>query len=121
MFLHLSVILFTGGVCASVHAGIHTHPLDRYTPLGRYTPRQVHPLGRYTSRAGTPPHAGTPLLGRYTLPTTVIAADGTHPTGMLSCHTTVLFQRYGQFRGEIDCSRNSQGCARFGEIWTIFT
>ena len=26
MFLHLSVILFTGGVSASVHAGIHNPP-----------------------------------------------------------------------------------------------
>ena len=41
MFSQVSVILFIGGVSASVHAGIHT-------PLGRYTPRQVHlPLGRY--------------------------------------------------------------------------
>ena len=73
----LSVILFTEG-----------EYLSRYTPLGRYTPWQVHPswagtpLGRYTPQAGTPPppfqvhpQAGTLpppgqvhplLLGRYT-------------------------------------------------------
>ena len=52
MFLHLSVILFTGGVSASVHAGIHpwegTPPWQVYTPLGRYSP------------AGTPHWVGTP-------------------------------------------------------------
>ena len=43
-----------------MHAGIH--------------PGQVHP------RAGTPPRrAGTPP------PTTITAADGTHPTGMPFC------------------------------------
>ena len=69
------------------------HPLAG-TPPGRYTPRQVH------LRAGTPPgqvHLPgryTPQMGRYppsrytpgeVSPRTVIAADGTYPTGMLSC------------------------------------
>ena len=85
MFLHLSVILFTGG---STWAGTpgQVHPPGRYTPqqvhphphpLGRYTPwagtsqagtppGQVHPLGRYTPPwAGTPPGKYTPP-GRYT-------------------------------------------------------
>ena len=48
IFLHLSVILFTGGVPGQV-------PPSRYTPLGRYPP------GRYT-----PPWAGTPPMSRYT-------------------------------------------------------
>ena len=54
-FLHLSVILFTGG---STWAG---------SPPGRYTPWQVHPLagtppGRYPL-AGTPPWQVHPLAG----------------------------------------------------------
>ena len=73
MFLHLSVILFTGG-SASVHAGIphphtpgstpqeaHTHP-RKYTPLGS-TP---HPPGstppRSTPLGNTPPRSITPLF-----------------------------------------------------------
>ena len=59
IFLHLSVILFTGGV-----------------------PGQVHPLGRYTLLAGTPP-------GRYIPRQCMLGygqqAGGTHPTGMHSC------------------------------------
>ena len=85
IFLHLSVILFTGG---GTWPGT---PLGRYTPLpGRYTPWQVHPPGQVHPSgqvhpppgqvhplAGTPPWAGTPPLagtppgqvhppGRYT-------------------------------------------------------
>ena len=51
MFLHLSV-------SHSVQRGEY---LGRYTPLGRYNPRQVHPLGRYTHPPGRyTPRAGTP-------------------------------------------------------------
>ena len=62
MFLHMSVILSTGG---STWVGTPHPP-------GRYTPRQVHPqagtpLGRYTPWAGTPtPGQVHPPLGRYT-------------------------------------------------------
>ena len=85
MFLHLSVILFTGG---STWAG---PPGTRYTPPGMYSPGQVppplgpgtptrqvhrpdqvHPLGRY------PPTRYTPQL-------TATVADGMHPSGMHSC------------------------------------
>ena len=52
MFLHLSVILFTGGVSASVHAGIHTL-------LGRHTPGQT-PLGQTHPWSRHPPPAHTP-------------------------------------------------------------
>ena len=56
IFLHLSVILFTGG---GEYLGRYTpsrytppsgtpHPPGRYTPLGRHTPWKVHPPGRYT-------------------------------------------------------------------------
>ena len=59
IFLHLSVILFTGGSTWAgtpwqVHPQAGTHP--RQVP-----PRQVHSLGRYTSQTGTLP------MGRYTL------------------------------------------------------
>ena len=50
MFLHVSVILLTGGVSASVHAGIH-HPPWEQTP----TP------GADTSPGANTPGADTPL------------------------------------------------------------
>ena len=72
MFLHLSV-------SHSVYRGCLPHWMLGYTPppagtpLDRYIPwADTHP-GRYIPPAGTP------------LPITVTAADGTHPTGMLSC------------------------------------
>ena len=54
MFLHLSVILFTGGVSASVHAGIHP-PEQTPTPHWEQTPPSKH----------TPPWEQTPpcMLG----------------------------------------------------------
>ena len=56
MFLHVSVILFTGGEY------LGRYPPGRYT---RYTPRQVHPPGGYTRpqdryTPGQVPPAGTP-------------------------------------------------------------
>ena len=79
IFLHLSVILFTGGVPGQVPPGSYT-PRDQVHPLGpgtsprtRYTPQdQVHPLPRtrYTPLPGTrytprtrytPQGPGTPL------------------------------------------------------------
>ena len=50
LFLHVSVIMFTGE--GSTWAGT---PPGRYTPLGRYTPGQVH-----SPWAGTPLWVGTP-------------------------------------------------------------
>ena len=72
MFLHMSVILFTGGG-GGTWAG---------------TPRAGTPQGRYTSQAGTPPPGRYPprqvhpwqcMLG-YGQQT-----GGTHPTGIHSC------------------------------------
>ena len=85
-FLHLSVILFTGG---STWAGApprdQVPPGTRYTPLGSGTPwDQVHsPRTRYTPLgpgAPSPRDQVHPPGTRYT-------ADGygTHPTGMHSC------------------------------------
>ena len=78
IFLHLSVILFTGG-------GEVPGKVPR--PPGRYTPWQLHPPAG-TPPAGTPPWAGTPppwasitppgqvppLPGRYALPQQCILA-----------------------------------------------
>ena len=54
IFLHLSVILFTGRVSASVHAGIPPPRADTPAPRGR------HPLGADTPRSRHPPGADTP-------------------------------------------------------------
>ena len=80
IFLHLSVILFTGGVPPG-----QVHPPGRYTPLGRFTPPdrspwtgtpwqvhqpwQVHPHGKVHAPPGqVHPPAGTPPTppARYT-------------------------------------------------------
>ena len=67
MFLHLSVILFTGGVSASVHAGVPIpYPLGADIPWEK-TPQEQKPPTPH------PQHTATP-------------ADGTHPTGMHSCY-----------------------------------
>ena len=68
--------------CLSVHRGVY---LPRYTPLGRYTPRQVH-----RPKAGTPP-------GRYTPQQQCMLAYGqqagdTHPTAMHSCSLVITPQ-----------------------------
>ena len=66
IFLHLSVILFTGGSTWAGTPPRQVHPNPRQVhPLGRY------PSGRYTPLVGTPPRqvplwAGTPSPGRYT-------------------------------------------------------
>ena len=59
MFLHLSVIIFTGGV----------HPLGRALPLGRQSPPGRHlPLSRHSPRQTLPPSEQTPPLDRHTPP-----------------------------------------------------
>ena len=97
MFLHLSVILFTGGVSAPVHAGIHTplgrHPLGRHPPaqcmLGYTPPPPAQCILGYTSPC--PVHAGnTPPCPVHAGIHMATAADGTHPTGLHSC-LNVLF------------------------------
>ena len=80
MFLHASVILSTGGVSASVHAGIHNPPQSRHppspgskhTPPGADPPRD--PPGSRLPRADTPPTRADnppsrhPLHSRHPLP-----------------------------------------------------
>ena len=79
MFLHLSVILFTGG-CVSQHAMGQTPP--RHTPLVRHppgadTPWADIPLGRHL-----PPLSDTTGNGEQVV--------GTHPTGMHTCFPIIF-------------------------------
>ena len=63
-----------------MEGGVHHlrgRPRSGQTPSGQTPPRQ------------TPPWADTPP-GRHSLPETATAADGTHPTGMLSCRYIIL-------------------------------
>ena len=60
IFLHLSVILFTGGVSASVHAGIPHPPGSRHPPGADNPPRSRSPLEQ-TRREQTPPGSRHPL------------------------------------------------------------
>ena len=78
MFLHVSVILFTGGVL-SQHAlqVVSQHALQQGGLL----------LGGGSAPRGVPAQGGC-LLGRCGDPPqsqTATVADGTYPTGMLSC------------------------------------
>ena len=93
MFLHLSGILFTGGVSGPVHAAIHTPWED--IPLGR--PWSDILPGRHPLPGQTPPWADTHPLGRHTPPGQTHTpwsdmlgysqqACGMHPTGMHSCY-----------------------------------
>ena len=77
----------------SVHAGIHT-PLDRHPcpleahPLGSAPPRKHTPLGSTSTPRSTPSQEAQPLFP------TITAADGTHPTRMLSCSSFVFVKRH---------------------------
>ena len=62
MILHLSVILFTRGVSASVHAGIHT-PWEQTHSLGADTPRSRHPWEQTPSQEQTSPRIRHPPPG----------------------------------------------------------
>ena len=75
MFSQVCVILFTGGVSASVHAGIHTPPLGADTPHGADTPPGAdtpwsrHPPGTDTHLPGSrPPGADTPQQTPWSRP-----------------------------------------------------
>ena len=76
--LHLSVILFTGGVLPHCMLGYTPPPGTR----GRHPPGEDTPQGHTTppgQRHSAPP-PGTVYAGRYGQ-----QAGGTHPTGMQSC------------------------------------
>ena len=101
IFLHLSVILFMGGVSASVHAGIPTLP-DWTPPRADTPPREQTPsLGADTPQSRNPPGADSPpgadtpgvdtpppeadTLPRKQTPAYGQWAAGTNPTWMHSC------------------------------------
>ena len=87
MFLHLSVILFTGGLPQCM---LGYHPLPKQAPP---PPRAGTPWEKAPPRAGTPTGTGTPTGSRHPLGTgtpsqqMATVADGTHPTGMHCCCT----------------------------------
>ena len=86
MFLHLSVILFTGGVCIPACTGADTPWAD----ISQHALRQTPLLGRHVpacTGADTPEQTYPSMhWGRHPPPgQTATAADGTHPTGMHSC------------------------------------
>ena len=111
IFLHLSVILFTGGVCLSAcwdtprdqtpgpprtrpQASPQTrHPLDQTPPGTRHPPDKTPPLGPDPrpprSRQPPPREQTTPLPppGKQT-PAYGLRAAGTHSTGMHSCYVS---------------------------------
>ena len=87
MFLQACVILFTGGVSASMHSGIHT-PRSRH-PQSRHPPEQT-PAGADTPWEQTPPAAEH--AGRYGQ-----RAGGTHSTGMQSCWVYVYIEIRGTY------------------------
>ena len=118
IFLHLSVILFTGGGGSTWAGTPQQVPPLAGTPARAGTPWQVHPPGRYTPRQVHPP-------GRYTPQQSMLGygqqADGTHPTGMhsclcqnvfiLSCRTwNILWQRWYIWspRGSWQCDSGFQ-------------
>ena len=78
MFLHLSVILSTGG---STWAG---------TPLGRYTPGQVHPPRRYTPSSGQVHPLGRYPPGQVHHPATVYAGIWS-TSGRYASHSCSFF------------------------------
>ena len=80
MFLHVSVILFTGGSSASVHAGIYIPP--GADPLEQTPP----PVADLPTGADTPsPRSRHSPLGAVHAGRYGQQAGGTHPTGMHTC------------------------------------
>ena len=89
MFLHVSVILSTGGGwSASVHAGIP--PPDQAPPRTRHPPGTPWETETSHLREQTPP--GAVHAGRYGQ-----RAGDMHPTGMQSCSETFRYT-FGQGR-----------------------
>ena len=79
MFLHLSVILFTGGGCLPLDPGVYIPLAD--TPLGRHPAKQTA-LGRHSSGKTPPPSAPSIEM--------TIEAAGMRPAGMHSCREHTL-------------------------------
>ena len=84
IFLHVCVILSTGGGSASVHAGIPP-PWSRPNPQSRHLPEQTprrEQTPPWSRPPPPPPRKQTPAYGQR--------AAGTHPTGMHSCNIYFL-------------------------------
>ena len=91
IFLHLFVILFTGGVCLS--ACWDTTPQDQTPPDQADTPSDQ--ADTPPDQADTPQTRQTPPWTRQTppgkhTPAYGLRAAGTHPTGMHSCSFRIL-------------------------------
>ena len=94
MFLHLSVILFTGGLPQCMlgnhhkppplrrhvpprkHASLGSPPWEACTPPEACTPRSMHPSRKH---ACTPWEAHTPLPGKHAPPEACTPLGSTHP------------------------------------------
>ena len=101
IFLHLFVILFTGGVCLS--ACWDTSPPWEQTPpppRTRHPPWSRPPPGADSPPTPTPGAPGAEHTGRYGQ-----QAGGTHPTGMQSCLGYKLWSEQGRVEDF------SKGCA----------
>ena len=109
IFLHLSVILFTGGVHGKVPPW-QVHPPAGTPPAGT-PPRQLHPrtgtpppwagtpppwAGTPPLWAGIPPWTGTPTPGRYALPQQCMLAA--IPLGLENWKNRKAFSSQGKVR-----------------------
>ena len=84
MFLHLSVILFTGGRGFCFSACWDTTPPGTRHPPEQTPPEQTPPWEQTLLGADTPCSRPPPPGAE-----TATAADGTHPTGMHSCSVKI--------------------------------
>ena len=97
MFLHVSVILFTGGwypsmPCSSPGGVVSQHALQVSRPTPRGSLRGLaRGVSRPTPRGVSRPHPG--VVSRPNPQQMSTAAGGTHPTGLHSCVTGV-FKNY---------------------------
>ena len=93
IFLHLFVILFTGGggVCLRQNPSPGSRPPGSYTPPSRQPPGADPPRSRPAPRSrhplplGADPPPGSRLPPREQNPAYAQRAAGTHRTGMHSC------------------------------------
>ena len=89
MFLHLSVILFTGGGSASVHAGIPSPPQSRHPPGPGTPPRDQAPL----EQTPPPPGPGSPQ-SRPPREQTPLPRPGTPPGRRLELRTVRILLEF---------------------------
>ena len=90
IFLHMSVILFTGGV-VSQHALQVSRPTPRREVEGGLAGGVSRPTHGEVSR---PTPGGSIPACTEADPPTATAAGGTHPTGMHSCSISVSYFKY---------------------------